>query len=510
MKAKYIITICLLMIVFISCDKDFLECPPLTEASSVTFFKNASEATMAVNGVYNSLYLYNYIFEWEDALTDNETWNEEGGTWTYGGLANYAETAAGNNAYTYRMWGKGYRTIQRANTAIEGISAMDASLIDDDTRNVLIAECRFLRAWQYHLLAWRFGGVPILLDPVGEQELTPARNTKEEVVQQIIDDYTFASQHLPDTWSGNDLGRAHKGAALGMLAEEYLWNKQWANAANAAKQVIDNSNYGLLDNYQDLFTPGINNTKEDLFGVQYWTANGAYGSYYRYRWFRAPASNTARAGYEFHLALQDLVNEFENSDGTPFDPTGIDVTTDDSQYENRDPRLWSTVFYNGADIYGQPYNRSWSRTGYAWRKYSCSKNDPLLVGSSIPMNWKVMRYAEVLLFYAEAKNETDGPTQDVYNAINQVRSRVGMPDLPTGLTKDEMRERIYHERRVEFASEGVHLEDLIRWRRLEVVENRHLSAGCTYHTDFEEFEYLWPIPQTEIDVNPNLEQNPGY
>ncbi|MGV8090391.1 MAG: RagB/SusD family nutrient uptake outer membrane protein [Mangrovibacterium sp.] len=509
-----LITLCFCMVSFISCDSDFLKTPPLTEVSTETFYSNESDAVMAVNGVYNSLYLYNSLFEWEDALTDNERWNEDGSNSLYGGLAHYIETPTGSNSFTIRLWGKAYRTIQRANSAIENIEAMDGNLIEDRVRNELIAQCKFLRAWSYHSLVWRFGDVPLLLNPTKEQELKPLRVPKEDVVRQIYSDYEFAAEHLPDIWTGGDIGRISKGAALGMLAKEYLFNKEWANAANAAKKVMDNPAYGLIENYLDLWAPGNNNTKEGLFEIQFCTSDGQYPSEYNYRWLTGVAANTGANGNNrnSYLALQDLVNAFENIDGTKFDPTGIDITNDNSQYENRDPRLQYTVFVDGQDYYGQPFQRSWSETGYAWRKYSCAKDDPLLIGNSnIPISWKVLRYAEVLLIYAEAKNEVDGPVDAVYQAVNQVRNRVGMPGLPAGLSKDEMRERIYNERRVELASEATRYEDLVRWRRLkEAVEKRHLNHGVSYQVHFEDFRYLWPIPQTEINVNSNLTQNPNY
>jgi hypothetical protein len=511
MKAKYIITVCISMVVFMSCDDDFLERPPLTEPAAETFYASESEAIMGVTGVYNSLYTQNHLFEWEDVCTDNERWNADGSNATYGGLAHALETAVGNNGYHRRMWGKGYEMVQRVNLAIENIEPMDN--ISDNTKNELIAQCRFLRGWAYHWLIWRFGDVPLLLNPTSEQEFQPVRDPKEDIVEQIYSDYEFAAQYLPSTWTGSDIGRVTKGAALGMLAKEYLFNEEWENAAAAAKEVMDNSSYGLVDNYLDLWTPGINNTKEGLFEIQYWTSSDEYAPDYYYRWLKGTAANTGASGSGWCLVVQDLVNAFENIDGTAFDPTGIDVTSDDSQYENRDPRMQYTIFVNGQDYYGQPFDRSWSETGYAWRKYSCAKNDELLLGgTNIPINWKVLRYAEVLLIYAEAKNESDGPVDAVYEAVNQVRNRVGMPDLPAGLSQDEMRERIYNERRVELASEGTRLEDLIRWRRLEeALENKHLNYGVNYQiSDFEEFRYLWPIPQNEIDVNPNLVQNPGY
>lgn len=510
MKTKYLIIVCFLTGLLTACDSDFLECPPLTEPASATFYTDEAAALMGVTGVYSALHNMEYLYEWEDALTDNERWNADGGTAIYGGLAHYCETPTGNNSYSRRAWNRDYMIIQRANSAIENIEPMEN--IDANLKNRLIAECKFLRGHSYHNLIWRYGDVPLLLTPTSEQELYPARTPKDEVVQQIYKDFADAAQYLDVTYTGSDIGRVTKGAAYGFLAKEYLFNKEWSKAAAEAKKVMDIPQYGLYEDYLELWKPGINNTKEGLWEIQYWTANGEFRSYLYYRWLRGEAANTGASGYGFSYVVQDMVNEFENIDGTPFDPTGIDTHTDNSQYENRDPRLKISIFCDGMDYYGQPFKRSWSPTDYVWRKYTVGKYDPLLISNrNAPLNLKMLRYAEVLLIYAEAKNEADGPVQEVYNAVNRVRNRVGMPDLPTGLTKDQMRERIYHERRVELCSEWTRLEDLIRWKRLgDVISKKHLNYGVNYVVDFEEFEYLWPIHQQEIDVNPNLVQNPGY
>ncbi len=511
MKKIYFTFISSFMMLLISCNKDFLERPPITEPSSSTFYTDEAAALMGVTGVYNGLHNMAHLHQWEDALTDNERWYTDGGTALYGGLAHALETAVGNNAYTRRAWGRGYLIIQRANLAIENIEPMEN--INDDLKNRLIAECKFLRGWAYHFLIWRFGDVPLLLNPTSEQELYPARTPKAEVVQQIYKDLSEAAQYLPVSYTGSNIGRISKGAALGFLAKEYLFNKEWAKAATEAKKVMDIPEYGLYEDYLNLWKTGVNNTKEGLFEIQYWTANGEFQSELYYRWLKGDAAKTGASGQGWCYVLQDLVNAFENSDGTPFNPAGRDLLNDNTQYENRDPRLKISIFCNGMDYFGQPFKRSWIDTHYAWRKYTVAKNDPLLLNNrNAPLNWKMLRYAEVLLIYAEAKNEADGPVSEVYNAVNRVRNRVGMPNLPSGLTKDQMRERIYNERRVELCSEGNRLEDLIRWRRLkEVMEKKHLNQGVNYQiTNFEEFRYLWPIHQQEIDVNPNLVQNPGY
>ncbi len=510
MKTRYLISICLLAVLFVSCNEDFLERPPISEPSSATFYTDEAAALMGVTGVYNSLHNMAHLHQWEDALTDNERWNVDGGTAIYGGLCHYVETAVGNNSYTRRAWHRGYLTIQRANSVIENIEPMET--INQDLKNRLIAECKFLRGWAYHYLIWRFGDVPLLLNPTSGQEMLPARTPKAEVVAQIYKDLTEAAQYLPVKYTGADLGRVTKGAALGFLAKEYLFNKEWAKAATEAKKVIDIPDYGLYEDYLTLWKPGVNNTKEGLWEIQYWTPNDEFRSEFYYRWLKGTAANTGASGYGWSFVLQNLVNAFENLDGTPFNPAGLDLLNDNTQYENRDPRLKISIFCDGMDYFGQTYKRTWIDTHYAWRKYTIAKKDPLLLSNrNAPLNWKMLRYAEVLLIYAEAKNEADGPVSEVHNAVNRVRNRVGMPNLPAGLSKDQMRERIYNERRVEFCSEGNRYEDLVRWRRLDVVKNKHLNQGVNYQiTTFEDFRYLWPIHQQEIDVNPNLVQNPGY
>lgn len=511
MKTRYNIYIGLLTILLVSCNEDFLERPPISEPSSDSFYKDEAAALMGVTGVYNALHNMAHLHQWEDALTDNERWYTDGGTALYGGLAHGVETAVGNNAYTRRAWNRGYMIIQRANAVIENIEPL--TTIVPDKKNRLIAECKFLRGWAYHYLIWRFGDVPLLLNPTGDQDIYPARTPKAKVVEQIYKDLSEAAQYLPVKYTGSDLGRITKGAALGYLAKEYLFNKEWVKAAAEAKKVMDIPDYGLYENYLDLWKTGVNNTKEGLWEIQYWTPNSEFQSELYYRWMKGTAANTGASGQGWCFVLQNLVNAYENSDGTPFNPAGRDLLNDNSQYENRDPRLKISIFCDGMDYFGQTFKRSWIDTHYAWRKYTVSKKDPLLLNSrNAPLNWKMLRYAEVLLIYAEAKNEADGPVSDVHNAVNRVRGRVGMPNLPANLTKDKMRERIYNERRVELCSEGTRLEDLIRWRQLkDALERKHLNQGVNFQiTNFEEFRYLWPIHQQEIDVNPNLVQNPGY
>ena len=227
-------------------------------------------------------------------------------------------------------------------------------------------------------------------------------------------------------------------------------------------------------------------------------------------------------GEVFSTPQQQLVNEFErafddDNDGTidraePFDNNSIGSLFDVNQYVNRDPRLAFSIYYNQVNYFGVPYDPQIFTigSGYHWRKYNTAKAQDMPFGPDY--NYIIYRYAYVLLGYAESKNEASGPDASVYSAVNAVRNRAGMPALTAGLTKDQMRAAIRHERRVEFAGECHRYEDLVRWRLLKsALENRGVNNGRQGgNITFDERRYVWPIPQAEILANPNVVQNDGY
>jgi hypothetical protein len=245
----------------------------------------------------------------------------------------------------------------------------------------------------------------------------------------------------------------------------------------------------------------------------------------------APGNNTAAvlvpgggSSYGNFSVLQSLVNEFETNTGGTFDPSAIDVTTNNTQYQNRDPRLGQSVVFHGAAYGTGTWNRSWTPSGYSFRKYISTKAEQTTYNGT-GLNWIMYRYADVLLTFAEAKNEVVGPTTEVLAAINAVRQRASTnmpplqttnPLLPTYVApgdKAAMRQRIMRERRVEFAGENSRFEDLVRWKLLKsALENKYKDAGANGFriSNWQEFRYLWPVPQLEINNNPNLSQNVGY
>jgi len=207
--------------------------------------------------------------------------------------------------------------------------------------------------------------------------------------------------------------------------------------------------------------------------------------------------------------LQNFVNSFECTDGLPYGESPLTNTV--NPFQNRDPRLAKTVFVDHPDFgAGKVHLPSNSRpTGYGLMKFLEPSNIPFGFSTMSEQNAVVLRLADILLMYAEAQNEIAGPDASVYQAMTDLRARVDMPPYPAGLTKEQMRGRIRHERRVELAFEGLRYFDLKRWRIADDILNGVTDGLLPYH--FEDKFYLWPIPQPEIDKSGGvLEQNPDY
>ncbi|MQY79044.1 MAG: RagB/SusD family nutrient uptake outer membrane protein [Bacteroidetes bacterium] len=235
--------------------------------------------------------------------------------------------------------------------------------------------------------------------------------------------------------------------------------------------------------------------------------------------FKAPeitnSFDIALAQYSTVAPFQNLIDAYQMIDGESIDDSPLYDPA--NRYLNRDPRFYMTIVYIGAPFRGKiADDRVCHTTGYTYKKLTMY--DTLDIGTitASEMNFPFIRYADILLMYAEAMNEVNGPTMEVYDAINQIRNRptVEMPDLPVGLNKDQMREAIRFERRIEFAGEGLYFYDMRRWKTAEVV---NVGTFYDYQGGVKSIrvfnparDYLWPIPFPELDLNPNLIQNPGY
>lgn len=486
---------------FTSCD-NLLDIDPTSSYSTNTFWNGGEEQyDAALTGCYNSLYsAYLYWNGETDQMTPNEV--------SYNSANDTREIALGtalSTAYMFsNCWSTSYKGIGRANTLLAYI---DESALDDATKNQVIGEALFLRALYYSYLVNYFGGVPLILDaPSSDQEYLP-RTSKDSVITQVIADLDKAASLLPLSYSSSsDIGRATKGAALALKARTLLYDERWAEAATAAKAVIDLGVYDLFPDYRGFYLPDNENNEEVIFDVQYQVPDFKhrrdYECYNLNRW--AP--------------LKSLVDAYLMIDGKSISES--ELYDPEHPYENRDPRLLQTIACVGYKWNGSICTKELLyESGFGMKKLTVFTDDDVqtISDNNSDLNYIVLRYGEVLLTYAEALNESlSAPNSEVYWAINKIRGRktVEMPEVEEGLSKDQMRDVIHLERRIELAGEGLYYNDIRRWGTIEELNNgpvyNYLGNLIETRSFNPERDYLYAIPSTEIDENPNLTQNPGW
>lgn len=541
-KYLSIIAAALLMGSFSSCS-DFLDRYPLEELSDESFWKTEKDAEMAVSNLYNVLPTWDV----DEAINSDDA--VHGIKWAAG---NQSKGVYDPSDYG---WSGEYGYIRQANLILEKIQEMDLS---EDAYKKLEGQARFFRAYTYFTLIRSFGAVPYIDKPL---ELTDVENItrtpKDEVYAKVMEDFDIAIANLPVQWDETNSGRITKGAAMAMKARAALYYNNWETAMTEAKNVMDLGQYELYDKdntgrYKELFWEVADGCDEFILSVQF---NAPTRTHYLIGWECFPT-----LGWGGLNPTQSLVDAFEDINGAPitseasvYDPT--------NPFANRDPRLEVNVLHDGETMYGvtikvAPLSSSGNTgigqhgdataTGYYQQKWLDPSIDPQSTGWDMGKDWVVIRYAEVLLTYAEAKNELSPLDPSAFDAVNQVRRRVGMPDLqntdptkPTYCgTQDDLRKRIWNEWRVEFALEGGKRQwDIRRWGiakdvlnapfeglRYTLVDDPNAPKGdngkkCILYvgeplklagSHYEDHNYLLPIPQTEIDLNPKLEQNPGY
>lgn len=512
MKFKYII-LSLLFLSTVGCNDSFLDKAPKDQLTDESYWSTIEDVTMYTTSLYaHTLDPVNYILM-TDSYTDNAV-----PVHIYDAQGQISSgTATSTTRYFAETWKAQFKGIRRCNVFFENI---DRAPISEEKKQVFIGEVKFLRAFFYTTLVRLFGGVPIMTRPLDLNEAIPPRNSAEEVYDFIVKDLDEAAQLLPlQRTEQSEIGRATKGAALSLKAILSTYYNKYDVAAQTAKQVMDLGVYGLVDNYEKLFQPAYENSKEVIFDHQYLenAKDMTEGSLID----QAFGPQTS-SGWEALSPTQDLVDAYSCTDGKPIGESPLYNAA--NPYENRDPRLGYTILWEDALFAGKPYkpqtgSANATRTGYTFRKYINPDND----GCTRPgwTNFIYMRYAEILLSYAEAQNEVSGPDQSVYDAVNQIRQRpsVEMPPLPAGLTKEQMREAIRQERRIEFAFEGIRLLDTRHWRITEEVVKKPVYGAVKdgKHIFVEqrkfnpEKDYLWAIPLNEINLSKGvLVQNPGY
>ena len=550
-KIKWLIGAMGIATMVFSCKEDVLDIKPTNFVSDAAVFQDITLTNQFVTNIYASLISG---FDRRDAGLGQD-WSVGFGILDMGtddveGHAslnmNLLQNGDLNPTFTYgaEMWQANYIVIRKANTLLARIDEVPTT--DAALKSRLTAEAKFLRAFAYAELIKAFGGVPLITTEqnVNDDLLVP-RNTFDEVLAFIVKECDEAAAVLPASYGATDLGRATKGAALALKARMQLYHasplhnpandaSRWNAAAQSAKAVMDLNVYGLHPDYYRLFMDKTGNP-EVIFAKKYARPGRIHETAWKLAMSIQAPDVIGGAWGAFH-ATQNLVDAYEMKNGKLIsDPTsGYDPQ---NPYSNRDSRLDKSLLRNGSAWKGttvetfeggnanRASNGDRTKTGYGLRKFIDEKYITAAeVYQGGDNDWIYMRYAEVLLNYAKAQNEAVGPDATVEAALNLVRARAGQPAL-TGLSKDQMRERIRNERRVELSFEEHRFYDVRRWKlgstlfnvpvkRMRIVKNA--NGSLTYTVEelenrvYKEHFNLLPIPQIEIDRNPNLVQNPGY
>jgi len=499
-KIHHIVYLPIALFIICSACESLLDVDPSDTFSTISYWKTEEHALAGITGCYNALSSWrsmDHFMEYDMITSNCMPYNESNGTQAIGKGEHLSITPLIES-----LWGACYRGIGRTNTFLDNVTRC---AMDENLKNRLIGEAKFLRAFYYFNLADKFGGVPLITEaPDAEKHADLPRNTKEAVVEQILKDLTEAAPVLSVSYSSADMGRATKGAALALKARVLLYNGRWNEAAEAAQAVMDLGVYELFNNYRYFFSEDNKHNKEVIFNVESAEPDFTQGFDNTIFTLNRPAP------------LKELVDKYQMTDGKSIDESPL--YDPENPYENRDPRLHYSI-----TVVGYPYNgrliapNNVVTTGFGVKKYTSFKDDTTIpIPTRSAFNIILIRYAEVLLTYAEARNEFNGPDESVYKAINQVRSRTGvaMPNIPEGLTKEAMREAIRLERRIELTFEGIYYSDILRWKTAEIENNgaMHNASGIPIvERKFDpDKHYLWPIPYNQILQNPNLVQNPKW
>lgn len=511
---KFLISLTVLFFgIVIGCNEDDLNKINPNGVTFDTYFNNADELTSGVNSIYalvhsNSLVSREWFFTHD--LRGDEMATGGGQLETPRNQLLIGVHDPGN-ALIGSIWRGWYRTIHRANVIID--KAPTVENIDDNLRNRLIGEAQFLRAWAYYELGTFFGGVPVYTSFVQSVEGSLGKSSQNEVYAVAVNDLKAAQDALPADYDSQNKGRATKGAAQTLLARVYLQLGDYNAAKTELEKVVNSGVYSLVDNYLDLTNEEGEFNAESIFEVVYAPSGGSYN------WGgdsdgQAVQEETVRTqeysavGWRNLIPSDKILNSYERvSKGD---------AKDDPRY---DFSYWleGETFNNGNSV--MTPDRVQGNTSIvdgveqkvSWQKYSLLyKIDAGFATGAI--NQRIMRYADVLLMLAECENEL-GNSGRAIELVNQVRARtsVQMPPIPTATipagTQAEIRKAIQHERLVELAGEQIRNFDIIRWRKNGKLDQEPIAYFIANKHE------LLPIPQQEIDNNPNLsqaDQNPGY
>lgn len=480
---------------FVACD-DLLDVDPETFVSGSSYYRTEQQVESAVNGAYSvlqNLHTSQNFWMFTETRSDNTTYQYNINNRcciTREQIDEFLNTST--DRFTEGLWNEIYNGIQQTNVILDRIEAADIS--DTVKKNQYIGEARFLRGLYYFHLVRLFGEIPLRIHEVAgpSDAFTSTKASREQVYAQIIEDAQDAIEKLPKGYLGSGVGRATKGAAYTLLGDVYMTLKDFPNAINAFNEVVK-LGYQLVPDYADVYDPNMKNNSESIFEVQFNSGVEGESSNFIYNFgpFSASVHLTGFQGQlgGLNIPTPSIINAYEQGD----------IRKDVSIDYYSDP-VNSTAFesFPGDSI---PYTKKYHHPPYE------------IVGRTNE-NWPEYRYAGVLLMLAEALNE-EGRTGEALPYLNSVRERAGLDPL-SGLGKDDFREAVYQEQRVELAFENKRWYDLLRTdRAIEVMtqhgieERARLQRVSPESFDIQPYKLIFPIPESEVRLN-GFDQNPDY
>lgn len=473
----------LLLIVPFACKEDFITLTNPSSLSEASYYKTDVDLKGALTAAYSSLQsVYDYWYQFAEVPSDNSTSPNDG---AFEHQIDLFELP-GNHSGVSRIWTNLYRSIAISNLVIDHAEAvsMDATL-----KARYVAEAKFIRSLDYFNLVRCFGDIPLVLNVIENPDdaLAYRRDAVAKVYTQIINDLTELEKNLPAKYTGTDIGRVTSIAAKTLLGEVYMTQKNYSLAVTKLKEAItlaESNGIVLLTKYDDIFAATNGNNAEIIFSIQYQKSRTPKeGSKWGNTFIPQETGNSVvKAGraYGYNLIHEDLENAFEPDDSRKTISVGKYISTN----------------------------------GLVTLRYTKKYLDPNIVADSDGDNdWPVYRYADLLLLYAEALNET-GKSPEALTHLNKIRNRAGLTNKVIS-DASVLRLAIEQERRIELNMEGHRWFDLIRTGRASQVMNSYFNTYAIKNSansivQIGSNNLLFPIPETERTVNPNLTQNEGY
>lgn len=507
---KKILIVMSLTALLISCSKRALELNNPNQITTPTFWKTENDVLSAVAATYALLRDVNGGF-W--GVRGIELANGRGDDFFIRNdvaslyqLSTFTNTP--DNSTSNDLWNISYRAIFRANQILENIDKVTS--LDAQKKKELIAEAKFLRGLNYFNLVNNFGDVPIRLKvPQAKEDYFSAKSPEVDVWKQVKQDFSDAAADLPLSYPPEWVGRATRGSALGYLGKSYLYTQDWANAETTLKQLTTSPfSFMLMPNYGDNFIATFDNNQESVFEIQLADVGG------NNPWSGENANQALGVTTAQEFAPSEVAGWFEVS---PTDKLFNEFQKEKTITNDFDPRMYATLIwdYPGATFYKRPFNNFSLTFGFQsmFKKYQNYGQDNELSGSSGASNYtssineKAIRYADVLLMIAEALT-MQGKVAEAYPYVKQIRDRAQLADLPGGYSQDQMMAEIRHQRMIEFARENQRFYDLKRWGLTQEEIANSDKVGKQFFVP-KKHEYF-PVPQNEINTNPQITQNPNW